>query len=986
MRVESVTAHAFGPFRDERLDLAPGFTVVAGPNEAGKSTWHAALRAAICGLPRRRGRATTSEQEFAELHRPWDGANGWAVSARIALDDGRCIEVRQDLAEKVDSAAIELPIGRTVTASLLNEGSPDASRLLGLDRDAFAATVCVDQADLLGVTRAAGVLRERLERAVATRGSDATASEALDRLRRFRSERVGADRAGAVRPLRRAIEQRDEAARALEEARRCHTEYLRLAADADEARAAHAGALLELRRADARVAREEADAARRLAERVGELAARHGEEPPALPARDVVADEVAAALAAWSARPAVPRLDGPTTADLEAQIAHLPVVPPGDVAVDPEVRARHDAWQAARQAAALLGEAPAVVPVPVPGLGSAELSGLAADLDAAVPLPPPALDGARQDAETRRRSAGARSRTSVAILAVSLVAAVAGLLAGIVVLGALGVIAAAASLAAWLAVRRAASLAADDLHRADAARAPIDLAAAAARARRSEAVARLTAAGVLNATPQAVRTLASQAGQAEASARARDEWEERAAVAAARVAAAAAALRDTLGARNEQDRANADAGPAAVCGATTVPSGEPGSDLIAQDPEAAFRAYEAACAERAAIAAAASRRGSLDAALSIRRQAEAQAADAERSLAAAAKGIRAAAERAGCARPAESEEEAVAALQAWRQRRAADLEAASSARAEWEQLQALLGGRPVESVEADARRAVENAERHEAEVMSMADGRDAAPNAGHGASAGVPAGRAAAAAGRAAAAAGAATQSTDGSGADERARVTPERLRALEDEERRLRDTARSLAGRAEERAAGLPGVAEAEEALERAESELERVRRLDGTLAATIELLSRAEERAHRTVAPVLATAVRERLSEVTSGRYDDVAVDPATLDVTVRERATGLWRHAQRLSHGAREQIYLLLRAAMAQHLVTEPEAAPLLLDEVTAQADERRKVAILAVLHAISRERQVVLFTHDRDVLEWARVHLDGDRDRLVELAGR
>ena len=37
MRIERVTGHAFGPFTGESLDLAPGLTVVSGPNEAGKS-------------------------------------------------------------------------------------------------------------------------------------------------------------------------------------------------------------------------------------------------------------------------------------------------------------------------------------------------------------------------------------------------------------------------------------------------------------------------------------------------------------------------------------------------------------------------------------------------------------------------------------------------------------------------------------------------------------------------------------------------------------------------------------------------------------------------------------------------------------------------------------------------------------------------------------------------------------------------------------
>ena len=87
--------------------------------------------------------------------------------------------------------------------------------------------------------------------------------------------------------------------------------------------------------------------------------------------------------------------------------------------------------------------------------------------------------------------------------------------------------------------------------------------------------------------------------------------------------------------------------------------------------------------------------------------------------------------------------------------------------------------------------------------------------------------------------------------------------------------------------------------------------------------------------------------------------------------------------LSEGTREQIYLLLRVAMAEHLVTPGEMAPLLLDEVTAQADAERKRRILGVLHELSADRQVILFSHDDDVLAWAADSLAEPRDRLIRL---
>ena len=56
MRIVSVTAADFGPLRSSTLGLAPGLTVVVGGNESGKSSWHAALYAALCGRRRSRGR------------------------------------------------------------------------------------------------------------------------------------------------------------------------------------------------------------------------------------------------------------------------------------------------------------------------------------------------------------------------------------------------------------------------------------------------------------------------------------------------------------------------------------------------------------------------------------------------------------------------------------------------------------------------------------------------------------------------------------------------------------------------------------------------------------------------------------------------------------------------------------------------------------------------------------------------------------------
>ena len=96
MRIESVTAHAFGPLTNQTLEFAEGLTVVCGPNESAKSSWHAATYAALCGRPSRvRGE---DEQLFEQRHRPW-GGSAWLVEANLELDDRRRVRVRQNLEE-----------------------------------------------------------------------------------------------------------------------------------------------------------------------------------------------------------------------------------------------------------------------------------------------------------------------------------------------------------------------------------------------------------------------------------------------------------------------------------------------------------------------------------------------------------------------------------------------------------------------------------------------------------------------------------------------------------------------------------------------------------------------------------------------------------------------------------------------------------------------------------------------------------------------
>jgi len=177
--------------------------------------------------------------------------------------------------------------------------------------------------------------------------------------------------------------------------------------------------------------------------------------------------------------------------------------------------------------------------------------------------------------------------------------------------------------------------------------------------------------------------------------------------------------------------------------------------------------------------------------------------------------------------------------------------------------------------------------------------------------------------------------------------------------------------------------VADAEESVADVTARLQRLERLGRVLRTARDFLAQAQDDVHRSIAPQLADAIAPHLRAVTAGRYTEVTVDPDDLQVRVHA-PSGEWREADRLSHGTAEQVYLLLRAALAQYLVTTGEPCPLILDDPTAYADKHRAPAVLEVLHHVSAERQVIVFSHDAQVLAWAQNALNGPRDRVIQLA--
>lgn len=910
MRFELVKAYAFGMLTDQTLSLAPGMTVIYGPNESGKSTWHAALYAGLCGVRRGRGQPTREEREFEERHRPWDGGT-WEVGVYIHLDDGRRVELRRNLEDRADCLVTDLALGRDIANEIINDGAPDGARWLGLDRRSFQTVACIRQADILSIMNAAGDLEQHLARAAATARTDATAAEAIARLERFRDTYVGSDRA-PTKPLRQAEERVRQAESRLQHSQTEHHAFLELITSAEAIGLRAEQSRNELRLREAAVAARDARALEQRAARARDLYRRFQDGPPTPLVEDnEVAEKVAAAISGWEGRPRVLDLQEPSAEVLQRQIEMLPAMPQGDLEPHVEVTQAQAVYEQATRSLAFhdAGRPPESLATAAGNATEQELRELALDLETPVPHIDSGLQERFDRARVRVEQLGPGPRVAV-LITVGLAGTAAGVglaLSGSVVAGLL-VLIATGVLVAWMAgaasANRARAL--EELRAAENALGEVRHAAAEATRRISTARARAKALGL--ATDFAIlRALAAEVSLAAAQRRELDRWTDGRHELAERVAAAEEELANVLRSRGIDPSENVGG---------------------------ALKKYLAECADRARIATHAGKRTELESRLKDRLAAE----EAQRRAFEAEHALREAA--IACAVAGAHDDELCRGLKTWQQQRIAVLEQHQTALQEWGELQTILAGRTLEKLGDEAH------SRREA-ATKAADGFDPVQIA---------------------------VLSRAGDPDGEVARLR----RAVEQASRDAHNTQ----GQVSERARNLSSVAEAEEELMRATEELDRVRQLQHTLELTLQFLNDAQERAHRSIAPILADTVTRFLPDVTSRRYTEAVVDPETLRVRVRD-VEGYLRDAALLSHGTAEQVYLLLRMALAEHLARPGEKCPLILDDATVQSDTGRTEAIMRCLHEVSRDRQVIVFSQEDEVLKWAQSHLDNAQDRLTRL---
>ncbi|MCB2227408.1 MAG: AAA family ATPase [Desulfarculaceae bacterium] len=196
-----------------------------------------------------------------------------------------------------------------------------------------------------------------------------------------------------------------------------------------------------------------------------------------------------------------------------------------------------------------------------------------------------------------------------------------------------------------------------------------------------------------------------------------------------------------------------------------------------------------------------------------------------------------------------------------------------------------------------------------------------------------------------------------------------EQAMALEREARELAATRGSLEqelthlGQAE-------SLAQAETRLERLAEDKARLAAEHDTLLVAEALLGRAMEQFRLEAQPGLLQKAGEYLRLATDGAYEWLGTDlfagqgKAEPEISARAGAGAPERDSGALSRGARDQLYLCLRLALADEITAQGEPLPLILDDPLVNFDDRRMAATLGMLCKVAASRQVLLLTcHQR-----------------------
>jgi DNA repair exonuclease SbcCD ATPase subunit len=192
----------------------------------------------------------------------------------------------------------------------------------------------------------------------------------------------------------------------------------------------------------------------------------------------------------------------------------------------------------------------------------------------------------------------------------------------------------------------------------------------------------------------------------------------------------------------------------------------------------------------------------------------------------------------------------------------------------------------------------------------------------------------------------------------------------------RARDDEAAARARVEQNPVDAEQIAGDAERLAAWRDQLATLQRRQRIYAKSLDAIQRAETATMRTATRFLEKRMRGDMDRLTGGRYRRVAVDDATLDISVYAPERGGWVRLDDLSQGTLDVGYLAARLGLVR-LVTQDRRPPLVFDDPFVTFDDDRAARAIAVLRELAHDFQVIyLTTSDR---------YDHAADRVVTLPG-
>lgn len=165
-----------------------------------------------------------------------------------------------------------------------------------------------------------------------------------------------------------------------------------------------------------------------------------------------------------------------------------------------------------------------------------------------------------------------------------------------------------------------------------------------------------------------------------------------------------------------------------------------------------------------------------------------------------------------------------------------------------------------------------------------------------------------------------------------------------------------------------IEGLQEIDEEMAELEEKKLKLEDLDASLKIAFDVLTEASHELQKDFVPALNDSMSGIVSRMTGGRYSDLRASSQLLLNTVPPE-TGDVTALPLLSGGTVDQMYLALRLAVAELLMSSGESLPIIMDEVFSQYDDIRTRDTFEFLKVLTEKNQVIFFTCKSRELEIA-----------------